>query len=210
MSDIRAVYLDNNASTPLYPEVVDAMLPYLTESYGNPSSGHGFGRSVKAAIAEARESIATAIGADPAEIYFTSGGTEADNIAIKGYAWANSKRGGRIVTSTIEHPAVLATCKYLSKNGFDITYVDVDDKAIIDPQAIANAIDDGLWARLYPGNPHDAKTGVRHRGPQFHHPLLYLHHQITRVQKRSKTPLRRVGHSLSYRVYGQGISRPHP
>jgi len=141
MSDIRSVYLDNNATTRMFPEVLEAMLPYFNESYGNPSSGHHFGRSVKAAIAEARDLIAAAINAEPAEVYFTSGGTEADNIAIKGYAWANRKpHGGRIVTSTIEHPAVLAACKYLSKSGFEATYVDVDEKAMVDPAAVAAAM----------------------------------------------------------------------
>ncbi len=124
-------------------EVVSAMLPYFRESYGNPSSVHSFGREIKAMIAESREIIATAIDADPSEVYFTSGGTEADNIAIKGFTAANRKgSGGHIITSTIEHPAVLETCKYLSKNGFDLTKVGVDGNALVDLAALRDAIRD--------------------------------------------------------------------
>ncbi len=141
MNELRRVYIDNSATTPLRPEVLDAMLPFLKGMYGNPSSGHHFGREVKARILEAREIVAEALGASPSEILFTSGGTEADNIAIKGYAWGkNERRGGHLITSTIEHPAVLEPMKYLSKNGFDVTHVDVDPAALIHPENVAEAL----------------------------------------------------------------------
>lgn len=143
MNELRRVYVDNNATTPLHPEVAEVMMKYLTQEWGNPSSAHSFGRSIKARIAEAREIVADAVGADPSEIIFTSGGTEADNLAIKGYAWAHRKKGGgHIITSTIEHPAVLETTKYLSKNGFDVTRVDVDHLAYVHPEKVAEAITD--------------------------------------------------------------------
>jgi cysteine desulfurase len=125
------------------PEVAELMMKYLVDDWGNPSSAHSFGRSIKNKIAEAREVVAGAVGAEPSEIYFTSGGTEADNLAIKGYAWGHRKaNGGRIVTSTIEHPAVLETCKYLAKNGFDVVKVDVDEFAIVHPEKVAEHLDD--------------------------------------------------------------------
>jgi len=142
MSQLRRVYLDHNATAPVHPEVLEAMLPFYQNEYGNPSSGHQFGRSVKARLSEARETVANAMGADPSEIYFTSGGTESDNLAVKGAAFAKGPNGGRIVTSTIEHPAILEVVKYLSKNGYKGTKVEVDSDAIVDPEAVREAIDD--------------------------------------------------------------------
>lgn len=138
MSQFSRVYLDNNATTPMRAEVFEAMAPYLTESFGNPSSPHGFGRPVKARIAEAREVIAAAIGAKPQEIYFTGGGTEADNLAIKGCAWAHrSDDKYRLVTSAIEHPAVLEVVKYLAKRqGFVSNIVGVDGEAMVNPDEV--------------------------------------------------------------------------
>jgi len=139
----RFVYLDNNATTPIYPEALEAMMPYLKEGYGNPSSAHTFGRAAKAKIGEAREIVADALGANPQEVYFTSGGTESDNIGVKGYAWANRKKGGgHIITSVIEHPAVLEPCKFLSKNGYELTKLGVDADALVDPAAVRDAINE--------------------------------------------------------------------
>lgn len=136
------IYLDNNATTPLHPDVVDAMMPFLKEDFGNPSSIHQFGRKVKVKIDEAREKVAAAIGADPSEIVFTSGGSESDNFAIKGYAWANKKNGGgHIITSSIEHPAVLDTCRYLAKNGYRITCLPVNEYGIVNPSDVEGAIE---------------------------------------------------------------------
>jgi len=135
-----AIYLDHAATSPLRPEVLDAMLPYLTEHHGNPSSIHASGRRARQGLDEAREEIAAAIGAKPREIVFTSGGTEADNLAVKGIAWAGSARGRHVVTSSIEHKAVLNSCAMLARQGFEITYLPVDRYGRVDSADVAAAI----------------------------------------------------------------------
>ncbi len=135
-----AIYLDHAATSPLRPEVLEAMLPYLTEHHGNPSSIHASGRRARQGLDEARETIAAAIGARPREIVFTSGGTEADNLALKGVAWAASAKGRHIVTSAVEHKAVLHAADVLERQGFDITRVGVDQHGRVDPAEIAAAI----------------------------------------------------------------------
>lgn len=123
----KSIYLDNSATTPLKPEVLNAMLPYLKECYGNPSSIYKIGREAKAAIDAARKQVADALGADVKEIFFTGCGTEADNWAISGIARAKAKRGKHIITSKIEHHAVLHTLQNLEKQGYEVTYLDVDE-----------------------------------------------------------------------------------
>ena len=137
---MRKVYLDHNATTPTHPEVVKEMLPYYGKIYGNPSSIHQFGQEARKAIDEAREKVADFIGAIQEEIIFTSGGTEADNFAIKGIAYANEKKGKHIITSSIEHHAVLNPCKYLEKQGFQVTYLPVDKYGLVDPDEVEKAI----------------------------------------------------------------------
>ena len=137
---MKRIYLDYAATTPTDPDVVKAMLPYFTESFGNPSSLYSYGQESKGALDEAREKIALAIGAQSDEIIFTSGGTEADNAALAGVAWANKGKGNHIITTTIEHHAILETCHFLGKTGFDITYVLVDKYGIVDPDDIKKAI----------------------------------------------------------------------
>lgn len=139
---MRFVYLDHAATTPTDPEVVKEMLPYFTESFGNPSTLYKIGREAKKAITLARDKVAAAIGAKSEEIIFTSGGTESDNFALKGAAFANEQKGKHIITSSIEHHAVLETCKFLAKNGFEITYLRVDKYGIIDPEDVKKAITD--------------------------------------------------------------------
>jgi len=136
----NSIYLDNSATTPLKKEVLDAMLPYLTEHYGNPSSIYETGRTAKAAIEEAREKVATAIGALKNEIFFTGCGTEADNWAIKGIALAKSKRGKHIISSKIEHHAVLHTLNSLEKKGYEVTYLDVDEYGKINLEDLKSSI----------------------------------------------------------------------
>ncbi len=142
MNRNRLVYLDHAATTPTAPEVVEAILPYYSERFGNPSSIYGIARESKEAVDHAREQIAKAINASPEEVYITSGGTEADNWALKGVAFADRKRGDHIITSSIEHHAVLHTCQYLEKQGFRVTYLDVDEFGRVDPAALENAITD--------------------------------------------------------------------
>lgn len=134
------IYLDNAATTRTVQEVVDAMLPYFTESYGNPSSIYELGQRSKEAITKAREEIARVIGAKPEEIYFTGGGSEADNWAIKAAYEAYKNKGNHIITSKIEHHAVLHTCQYLEKQGARVTYLDVDENGMIDLDQLQKAI----------------------------------------------------------------------
>jgi cysteine desulfurase len=139
-SQTRRIYLDHNATTPVHPEVFEAMLPYYKDKFGNASSIHSFGREAKVALEESREKVAKSINASPQEIYFTSGGTESDNLAIKGTAFANRKKGKHIITSKIEHHAVLESCKFLEKEGFEITYLPVDKYGFVDPDNLKKAI----------------------------------------------------------------------
>ncbi len=153
---MEKIYLDNNATTRLSEEVLEAMLPYYKEIYGNASSMHAFGREARAAIDKARESVSKLIGAkEPKEVIFTSGGTESDNFAIKGVAYELKDKGKHIITSTIEHHAVLNTLKFLEeKEGFRVTYVDVDKNGLVDVQKIKDAVspDTILISIMYANN----------------------------------------------------------
>jgi cysteine desulfurase len=135
-----AIYLDHAATSPLRPEVLEAMMPYLTTHHGNASSIHASGRRARQGLDEARETVAGLIGAKPREIVFTSGGTEADNLALKGVAWAASARGRHIITSSVEHKAVMNTCAVLERRGFEVTYLPVDRNGRVDPSELAAAI----------------------------------------------------------------------
>jgi cysteine desulfurase len=139
---MKRIYLDYAATTPTHPEVVKAMLPYFTDAFGNPSSIHSLGQETKAAIEEARDKVARLIGARSEEIVFTSGGTEADNFAVKGVAYANRQRGNHIITTSIEHHAVLEPCKFLEGQGFEVTYLPIDKYGLVDPEDVRKAITD--------------------------------------------------------------------
>ena len=136
----KIIYLDNAATTRTAPEVVDAMLPYFTENYGNPSSIYGFASANKEVIARQRETIADVLGAKANEIYFTAGGTESDNWALTATAEAYGAKGKHIITSRIEHHAVLHTCAYLEKRGYEVTYLEVDENGLVDPRKVEEAI----------------------------------------------------------------------
>lgn len=133
-------YFDNAATTKVKDEVINAMFPYFGIEYGNPSSMYGLGRSAKRAIEEARKNVAELINADSNEIYFTAGGSESDNTAIKGIAQRNKNRGNHIITSKIEHPAVLNSCKSLEKQGFNVTYLNVDENGFVDLEQLKRSI----------------------------------------------------------------------
>ena len=137
---MKTIYLDNNATTKTDEEVVKAMLPYLSENYGNPSSIYKIGRDNKKAIEEARGKVAKALNCELDEIYFTSGGSESDNTAIRGIAYSYRNKGNHIITSKIEHPAVLDTCKQLEKEGFEVSYIGVDEKGIINLKELEDSI----------------------------------------------------------------------
>lgn len=136
----KIIYLDNAATTAMKPEVLQAMQPYFLENYGNPSSVYDFAGKAQKAVEDAREYIASTIGAKGSEIYFTSGGSESDNWAIKGVAECLQEKGKHIITSKIEHHAVLHTCEYLEKKGYQITYLDVDEAGLVSPEAVEAAI----------------------------------------------------------------------
>ena len=137
---MKTVYFDNAATTQLDDKVLEKMLPYLKQNYGNASSIYKLGRESRKAIEEAREEIAKELNCNPNEIYFTAGGSESDNTAIKGIARANKNKGNHIITSKIEHPAVLETCKELEKEGFEISYISVDEEGTIDLEELKNSI----------------------------------------------------------------------
>jgi len=139
---MRRIYLDYAATTPTHPEVVKAMLPYFTDVFGNPSTIYSYGQESKGAIEEARVKVADLIGARGEELVFTSGGTEADNFAIKGVAYANENKGNHIITTSIEHHAVIETCKSLERRGFKTTYLPVDEYGLVNPDDVRRAITD--------------------------------------------------------------------
>jgi len=143
MPGLRLIYMDHNATTPLDPRVLEAMMPYLTTHFGNASSvSHQFGLEAAAAVDKARTQVADLLGATAAEVVFTSGATESDNTAIKGVAWASRDKGRHIVTTSIEHRAVLETCRFLETEGFEVTYVPVDSNATVDPDDVRKALRD--------------------------------------------------------------------
>lgn len=149
----KKIYLDHGASTPVDPEVLKAMLPYFSEKYGNASSIHSFGREAKQALDEGREKIAAKLGAKPTEVYFTSGGTESNNWALKGTAFKNREKGKHIITTKIEHDCVMNSCRWLEKQGFEITYLDVDSEGIVKPETLESAMrEDTIIVSIIHGN----------------------------------------------------------
>lgn len=151
---MKRIYFDNAATTPLNPQVLEAMLPYFSQEFENPSSIYSAGSKTRVALEKARETIALAIGAKKEEIFFTSGGTEADNWALKGIAYNMENKGKHIISSQIEHPAILNTCKELERQGFDITYIAVDKDGIIDLEELESSVrpDTILISIMYANN----------------------------------------------------------
>jgi len=139
---MKRVYFDHSATTPVDKTVAETILEHMTEKFGNASSIHRFGREARKAVDEAREKVAALINAEPNEIFFTSGGTEGDNLALKGIAYANRKKGNHIITTAIEHHAILHTCEYLEKQGFSVTYLPVDEYGMVKVEDVAKAITD--------------------------------------------------------------------
>ena len=173
----RIHYLDSNATTPLDPQVGEKMIPYLTERFANPSAIYTYAQEVRGEVEGAREKVARLINADPEEIIFTSGGTEADNQAVKGVVIALQNKGGHIITSQIEHHAVLNVCEYLEGIGYEVTYLPVDTYGIVDPADIARAIrDDTILITIMHGNneigtiePIEEITRIAHKHDIYFH-----------------------------------------
>jgi cysteine desulfurase len=183
------IYFDNNATTPVAPKVVEAMLPYYEILYGNPSSIHRFGQQAKAALDQARQQVAAIIGAEANEIVFCSGGTEADNLALQGVINSSSKFRKHIITSKIEHHAILHTCGFLGKKGVQITYVGVDSHGKVDPAEIEAAItpDTLLISIMQANNETGSIQPIRKIADIAHHHSIYFHTDA--VQALGKIPV---------------------
>ncbi|HET8825138.1 MAG TPA: cysteine desulfurase family protein [Terriglobales bacterium] len=182
---MRRVYLDNNATTPVLPEVLDAMHPYFGEHFGNASSIHHHGQETRAAVERARESVATLLGCRPAEVVFTSGGTEADNLAIFGLVHS----GDHVVTSTIEHHAVLNSCKQLQERGVEVTFVPVDGRGLVNPDDVGRALrpNTKLVTIMYANNETGVIQPVEEFGRVCAEGDVYFHTDA--VQAASKIPI---------------------
>ncbi|QOR65643.1 cysteine desulfurase [Cytobacillus suaedae] len=174
---MNRIYLDHAATSPMHPDVVDKMLPYMTEVFGNPSSIHHFGRQSRHALDEARQSIADTINAKASEIIFTSGGTEADNLGIIGVALANREKGNHIITTAIEHHAVLHSCKYLESLGFEITYLQVDEKGHVSLEEFKLALRENtiLVSIMFGNNEVGSIQPIREIGSIVAEHQAYLH-----------------------------------
>jgi cysteine desulfurase len=185
----KQIYLDNAATTRMWPEVKAAMEPYLLEKYGNASTSYDIGKEAKAAMEEARAKIASVIGAAPGEIYFTSGGSESDNWAIKSIAGERKEKGTHIITSKIEHHAVLNSCEYLESLGYEVTYLDVDEYGLVDAKLLEQAIrqDTTLITVMYANNEIGTIEPVREIGNLAHRHDIIFHTDA--VQAVGQVPL---------------------
>jgi cysteine desulfurase len=183
---MRRVYLDNNATTPVLPEVLDAMRPYYAEHFGNASSIHHHGQETRGAVERARESVATLLGCRPAEVVFTSGGTEADNLAIFGLV----QSGDHVITSTIEHHAVLNSCKHLHEKGVEVTFLPVDGRGLVDPDDLRRALrpNTKLVTIMFANNETGVIQPVEEFGKICAEADVYFHTDA--VQAASKIPIR--------------------
>jgi cysteine desulfurase len=174
---MKRIYLDHAATTAMHPQVIEAIQDYLGRYFGNPSSLHGSGRKAKEAVDKARTQVAQALGAQLSEIIFTSGGTESDNTAIKGIAWAMQEKGDHIITSKIEHPAVLEACGFLEKQGFRVTYLDVDKYGVVDPDDVNKAISNKtvLVTIMHANNEIGTIEPIEEIGKVCHNKGVYFH-----------------------------------
>lgn len=188
MSDL--IYLDHAATTAVHPDVLKEMLPYFTDKFGNPSSVYGFAANNKNKLTEARETIAGALGAKPEEIYFTAGGSESDNWALKCTAEAYGVHGGHIITTKIEHHAILHTCKYLENRGYDVTYLDVDENGLVDLNILEAAIrpDTFLISIMFANNEIGTIEPIKEIGEIAHRHGILFHTDA--VQAFGQIPIR--------------------
>ena len=177
MNGTRAIYMDHAATTYTKSEVLEEMLPFFTENFGNPSSIHKFGRDALKHVDIARIRVAKALGAEPSEIYFTAGGSEADNWAIKGAAYANKSKGNHIITTNFEHHALLHTCEYLEKEGFEVTYLPVDEHGLVSIEDVRNAITDKtiLISIMYANNEIGTIQPIAEIGKLARDKRIYFH-----------------------------------
>ncbi|PIN86138.1 cysteine desulfurase NifS [Candidatus Woesearchaeota archaeon CG10_big_fil_rev_8_21_14_0_10_44_13] len=205
---MRTIYLDNGATTKIDPKVLEAMQPYMTEKYGNASSTHHKGQEAKIALEDARSLIAKSINAKPEEIIFTSGGTESNNLAIKGLAFANSRKGKHIITTNIEHDCVLNACKWLETQGFKVTNINVDKEGFIDPAKLEKAItkDTILVSMIHGNNEIGTIQDIKSLGEICRRKGVFFH--IDACQSYTKTEIDVRKHNLdlvtinSHKIHG--------
>lgn len=201
-------YFDHAATTPLKEDVLEAMLPYFKNEYGNPSSIYSIGQKAKMAIEDAREKVSEAINSDPLEIYFTGSGSESDNTAIKGIAYANREKGNHIITSKIEHPAVLETCETLEKQGFEITYLNVDSNGIIDLNELEKSITDKtiLISIMYANNEIGTIEPIKEISMIAKKHNIYFHTDAVQALGNVKIDVKELGIDLlsisAHKIYG--------
>lgn len=202
------LYLDNSATTKLDKEVLKEMLPYLQENYGNPSSAYRIGRENKAIIEDARKQVAKVLNANTEEIYFTSGGSESDNMALKGVAFANQDKGRHIITSSIEHPAVLDTCKELERHGFEITYINVDKNGFVDLKKLETSIreDTILISIMFANNEIGTIEPIKNIGRIARHYNVLFHTDSVQAIGNIKIDVKELGIDLlslsAHKFYG--------
>ena len=202
------LYLDNSATTKLDKEVLKEMLPYLQENYGNPSSAYRIGRENKAIIEDARKQVAKVLNANTEEIYFTSGGSESDNMALKGVAFANQDKGRHIITSSIEHPAVLDTCKEFERHGFEITYINVDKNGFVDLKKLETSIreDTILISIMFANNEIGTIEPIKNIGRIARHYNVLFHTDSVQAIGNIKIDVKELGIDLlslsAHKFYG--------
>ena len=205
---MRQIYLDHASTTPVRPEVVEAMAPYFTEHFGNPSSIYPLGQEASDAVAAARESLASLIGATPREIFFTSGGTESDNWAIKGFARANAAKGRHIITSAIEHHAVLHTCQALEREGFEVTYLPVDEHGLVSVEDFKAAMrpDTILASIMFANNEIGTIEPVRQLAAAAHEANVVFHTDAVQAFGHEPIDVNELGIDMlsasSHKIYG--------
>ena len=205
---MRQIYLDHASTTPVRPEVVEAMAPYFTEHFGNPSSIYPLGQEASDAVAAARESLAALIGAAPREIFFTSGGTESDNWAIKGFARANAAKGRHNLPTAIEHPAVLHTCQAMEREGFEVTYLPVDEHGLVSVEDFTAAIrpDTILVSIMFANNEIGTIEPVRQLAEAAHEANVVFHTDAVQAFGHEPIDVNELGIDMlsasSHKIYG--------
>lgn len=205
---MRQIYLDHASTTPVRPEVVEAMAPYFTEHFGNPSSIYPLGQEASDAVAAARESLASLIGATPREIFFSSGGTESDNWALKGFARANATKGRHIITSAIEHHAVLHTCEALEREGFEVTYLPVDEHGLVSVEDFKAAIrpDTILASIMFANNEIGTIEPIRELAAVAHEASVVFHTDAVQAFGHEPIDVNELGIDMlsasSHKIYG--------
>ena len=205
---MRQIYLDHASTTPVRPEVVEAMAPYFTEHFGNPSSIYPLGQEASDAVAAARESLASLIGATPREIFFSSGGTESDNWALKGFARANATKGRHIITSAIEHHAVLHTCEALEREGFEVTYLPVDEHGLVSVEDFKAAMrpDTILASIMFANNEIGTIEPIRELAAAAHEASVVFHTDAVQAFGHEPIDVNELGIDMlsasSHKIYG--------